>query len=285
MLKYALPLVLSMAWLMPLPAAEKKPSSKLPPVHSGKWTHRYDSHFRKWSKRHFGPNFDWRWFKAQAIVESGLKPHVKGPTGSRGVMQIQPVTFRMIKREIKEDHPRLLDINDPQSNIVAGIYYNRLMFDQWADRYPLINRLSFMLASYNAGYGGVLEAVERAKRAGKSGKRWEDVARYVPKITRHYVSLIKQVMGAGASASAVEYDDSGEPEDDAAITAQGLLSSARAQHHTSTLSTPALMSASVSSCTVCPVVITSSTIATRAASGPSTRNAPLTLRRRSRADS
>jgi membrane-bound lytic murein transglycosylase F len=263
--------------LLPAAAAEK-----LPPVDSGKWTNKYDDHFRKWSKRYFGPNFDWRWFKSQAIVESGLKPNVKGPTGSRGVMQVQPVTFR----EIKEDNPHLLNINDPQSNIAAGIYYNRLMFEKWPDRRPLVNRISFMLGSYNVGYGGVLKAVERAEKAGKSGQRWQDVAGYVPKVTRNYVVLITRVM-LGGGMTVVEGEggadgpDRGEDEN-----AQGLPSEARAQHQTSTLSTPAFTSARANSCAVCPVVITSSTTAMwRAPNGPSTRNAPFTFRRRSLADS
>jgi len=28
----------------------------------------YDRYFSKYSKRNFGPNFDWRYFKAQAIA-------------------------------------------------------------------------------------------------------------------------------------------------------------------------------------------------------------------------
>ena len=42
------------------------------PVDSDKWTDEYDRHFRKYSKRYFGPLFDWHWFKAQAIAESNL---------------------------------------------------------------------------------------------------------------------------------------------------------------------------------------------------------------------
>ncbi|MCK5784786.1 MAG: hypothetical protein KAH06_10080, partial [Desulfobacterales bacterium] len=34
---------------------------------------KYDGYFSKYSKRYFGPGFDWRYFKAQAIAESRLK--------------------------------------------------------------------------------------------------------------------------------------------------------------------------------------------------------------------
>ena len=33
----------------------------------------FDRHFSKYSKRYFGAGFDWRYFKAQAIAESGLQ--------------------------------------------------------------------------------------------------------------------------------------------------------------------------------------------------------------------
>ena len=42
-------------------------------VHSDNWTDEYDRHFKKYSKRYFGPLFDWHWFKAQSIAESNLK--------------------------------------------------------------------------------------------------------------------------------------------------------------------------------------------------------------------
>jgi len=32
---------------------------------------KFDRHFSKYSKRYFGPAFDWRFFKAQAVAESG----------------------------------------------------------------------------------------------------------------------------------------------------------------------------------------------------------------------
>ena len=34
---------------------------------------KYDKYFSKYSKRYFGPAFDWRYFKAQAVAESPLE--------------------------------------------------------------------------------------------------------------------------------------------------------------------------------------------------------------------
>ena len=35
---------------------------------------RYDDTFKRYSKRYFGAGFDWRYFKAQGMAESGLDP-------------------------------------------------------------------------------------------------------------------------------------------------------------------------------------------------------------------
>ncbi len=34
-------------------------------VDSDRWSKQYDPIFKKYTKRYFGPFFDWRWFKSQ----------------------------------------------------------------------------------------------------------------------------------------------------------------------------------------------------------------------------
>src|SRR5262245_23499907 len=82
---------------------------------------KYDEYFKTYTARYFGSNVDWRLFKAQAIVESGLRPTVVSPVGARGVMQIMPATYADITKRNK-DAP-LRGIDDPESNIAAGIWY------------------------------------------------------------------------------------------------------------------------------------------------------------------
>ena len=60
---------------------------------------KYDKYFSKYSKRYFGPAFDWHYFKAQAIAESRLKATAKSKVGALGVMQIMPKTFEEIARK------------------------------------------------------------------------------------------------------------------------------------------------------------------------------------------
>ena len=77
------------------------------PVHSDKWTDKYDRHFKKYSKRYFGPLFDWHWFKAQAIAESALSHDAESHVGARGLMQIMPFWLD----ELGRPDDNLFDIN------------------------------------------------------------------------------------------------------------------------------------------------------------------------------
>ena len=88
------------------------------------WSTKYDTHFRKYAKRYFGPNVDWRWFKAQGIAESALQHKARSAVGAKGVMQIMPATFA----EIRKKNPQFVNINEPRWNIAAGIYYDRYLY-------------------------------------------------------------------------------------------------------------------------------------------------------------
>ena len=157
------------------------------PVHSDKWTDEYDRHFRKYSKRYFGPLFDWHWFKAQAIAESNLNADAVSHVGAIGLMQIMPDTFK----EINDQNPHFAEVNKPRWNIAAGIYYDRLLYRKFPTT-PEQDRLYLALASYNAGYGRILNASKKLKT---DSPLWPQVKPYMPGETRAYVDRIKQLMG------------------------------------------------------------------------------------------
>src|SRR5262245_57828805 len=92
-------------------------------------TDRYDDTFLKYSQRFFGPGYDWRIFKAQAMAESNIDMNAKSWVGARGIMQLMPSTFR----EIHTKNPEIVSINKPEWNIAAGIYYDRQLYLQWKD--------------------------------------------------------------------------------------------------------------------------------------------------------
>lgn len=174
-------------FLIPALACLMVVSVQARPVETGKWTDKYDRHFKKYSKRYFGPHFEWRWFKSQGIAESNLKVNAKSHMGARGIMQILPSTFD----EIKTKNPTFLALNDPRWNIAAGIFYDRKLYRKWRKPLPSDERLFLAFSSYNAGYGRVLKAV---KRTGNKKYSWPEVKRYLPAETKGYVARIAELM-------------------------------------------------------------------------------------------
>jgi membrane-bound lytic murein transglycosylase F len=115
---------------------------------------KYDLYFYKYSKMYFGLGLDYKYFKSQAIAESALKPYVVSPVGAIGLMQIMPKTWK----DIKSKQTFLLDITDPESNICAGIYYDRYLWNNWKSKRTFEDRLALMYSSYNGGLKNVLNA-------------------------------------------------------------------------------------------------------------------------------
>lgn len=141
---------------------------------------RYDEHFRKYSKRFFGPAFDWQYFKAQALAESGLDPTAKSRVGARGIMQLMPGTYAIIRK----NKPELGDIEDPEFNIAAGIMHSRGLWHEWDDAATQQERLRFMFGSYNAGEGPILRAKRAARAQQLDDKRWKSIETVAPNVQR-----------------------------------------------------------------------------------------------------
>jgi membrane-bound lytic murein transglycosylase MltF len=142
---------------------------------------RYDDVFRKYSKRFFGVGFDWHYFKAQGLAESGLDPAAKSPVGARGVMQLMPGTYAIIKNARSEQFG---GIEDPEWNIAAGILYNRDLWQIWGDTPDEDERLRFMFGSYNAGPGTIKRATRVAKTRQLDDHTWRSVEEVAPSVQR-----------------------------------------------------------------------------------------------------
>lgn len=117
------------------------------------YTSKYDECFYEYCKKFFERDFDFKWFKAQAIAESNLDENAISSAGAIGIMQIMPDTFRWLQRMIN-----ITDIKDPYDNIKAGIYYDKRLYDEWSSPRPFEHRMAFTFASYNAGLGNILKA-------------------------------------------------------------------------------------------------------------------------------
>jgi membrane-bound lytic murein transglycosylase MltF len=141
---------------------------------------RYDDTFKHYSKRYFGVGFDWRYFKAQGMAESGLDPNAKSWVGARGIMQLMPSTFQ----EIQTHRPEFGAINDPEWNIAAGIMHDRYLWTLWAKSISEPERPAFMFASYNAGEGTIARARKSALGAVGNDEQWSHIEQVAPTVPR-----------------------------------------------------------------------------------------------------
>jgi membrane-bound lytic murein transglycosylase F len=141
---------------------------------------RYDDTFRKYTKRYFGPGYDWRYFKAQAMAESDLNPAAKSWVGARGLMQLMPTTFQAIQSK----RPELTSIDDPEWNIAAGIMHDRYLWQLWKTHGSNDERRACMFASYNAGEGTLARAHTTARTEQLDDMTWTSIERVAPKVQR-----------------------------------------------------------------------------------------------------
>jgi len=165
---------------------------------------RYDPVFRKYSKRFFGPGFDWQYFKAQGIAESGLDPRARSFVGARGVMQLMPGTYDMIR---KARHERMGSIEDPESNIAVAILHDRDLWQTMQDNPTFEERVRFMFGSYNAGEGPIGRARQLARTERLDDRQWQSVARVAPRVPnwryRETLPYVQKIEGQHDSLAAV----------------------------------------------------------------------------------
>lgn len=144
-------------------------------------TDRFDGHFKKYSRRFFGPAFDWRIFKAQGMAESNLQPNARSWAGARGLMQLMPSTHR----EVRSKNPELQVIRGTvEMNIAAGIAYNRQLWQLWTNDSDRNHLREFMFASYNAGRSTLLRAQRLAQEGLLDHRVWPSITVVAPKVPR-----------------------------------------------------------------------------------------------------
>jgi len=120
----------------------------------------YDELLKVNADRH---SFDWRLIAAQMYQESHFDPEAVSYAGAEGLMQIMPATA---------DELGVEDLNDPKSNITAGVKYMKILRDQFEQELPLEDKTWFTLASYNAGFTRVQNARALADKMGLDSDRW-----------------------------------------------------------------------------------------------------------------
>ena len=108
--------------------------------------------------------WDWRLLASLVYQESQFDPKITSWAGAMGLMQVMPTTGKELGAK---------DLLNPQENVKAGGAFLRRLQGMW-DRIPNPSeRMKFILASYNAGPGHVLDAQRLAQKLGKDPQKWE----------------------------------------------------------------------------------------------------------------
>lgn len=132
---------------------------------------KYDALIKKYAAN---IKWDWRLLSSLIYQESKFDPKSNSWAGANGLMQMMAATAKEMG---------VKDINDPEDNIRGGSKYLRLLWERWKSIPDSVQRIKFVLASYNAGYSHVLDAQALAKKYGKDEKQWDGhVAEFILKL-------------------------------------------------------------------------------------------------------
>ncbi len=123
----------------------------------------YDSIFRVYADT---IGWDWKMLAAVAYVESKFDTSAVSSVGAQGLMQIMPVTARAMGIPEGMEH-------DPEESVRAAAEYLSYLSHVFR-RVPESERVNFVLASYNAGFGHVQDAMRLADKYGKNHYVWRD---------------------------------------------------------------------------------------------------------------
>jgi membrane-bound lytic murein transglycosylase F len=123
---------------------------------------RYDDLIKKYSSK---IKWDWRLLASLIYQESRFNPKVKSHAGAYGLMQLMPTTRAYFGVDSS---------SSVEKQIEAGVKFIRLLDKQISSRIPDDEeRIKFILASYNIGWGHILDAVKIAGKTGRNSQKWD----------------------------------------------------------------------------------------------------------------
>lgn len=123
-------------------------------------------------KKH-APSIGWDWELLAALIyqESHFNNSARGWGDSFGLMQFMPETGARFGVDFS---------SGPEQNIIAGTKYIAKLNAIWEPEVEdKEERIKFILASYNAGPGHVIDAKNLAVKYGKNPKLWSDVGYFL----------------------------------------------------------------------------------------------------------
>ena len=123
----------------------------------------FDAAIKKYSSQ---IGWDWRLLASVIYQESRFDPNAESWAGAFGLMQLMPNTARRFG--IDRNSP-------PEQHIRAGVEFIKWLNDRFKDKIPdEQERIKFILASYNIGYGHIEDAMNLAEKYEQNPAIWDD---------------------------------------------------------------------------------------------------------------
>ncbi len=127
----------------------------------------FDEYFKRYADI---VGWDWRLIASLSYQESRFNPSAVSWAGAFGIMQLMPGTADMLNVD---------ENSNVQEHISAGIRYLRWLDERLSEEImDEQQRTKFVLASYNAGLGHVLDARRLAEKYGKDPNVWRGSVDY-----------------------------------------------------------------------------------------------------------
>lgn len=128
----------------------------------------YDAIIQRYAKN---INWDWRLVAAIIYQESKFNANARSWCGAQGLMQLMPGTARQV------GVPNGMAYN-PDKNVKGGTDYLKYLEKTWSNVGDFTQRIKFILASYNAGPGHVMDAARLAEKNGYPKDKWDGSVEY-----------------------------------------------------------------------------------------------------------
>lgn len=127
----------------------------------------YDSTIKVYSNK---LGWDWRLSASLIYQESQFNPNAKSWAGANGLMQLMTSTGKQFGAT---------DLEDPDQNLQAGFNYLSYLDELWKDTITdSLERIKFVLASYNIGQGHIADARNLAAKYNADPDVWDDNVEY-----------------------------------------------------------------------------------------------------------
>ncbi|MBN2572913.1 MAG: transporter substrate-binding domain-containing protein [Ignavibacteriales bacterium] len=139
---------------------QRRMESEFLSIRGGKIS-RYDNLIKENAKK---INWDWRLVASVVYQESQFHPTAQSWAGARGLMQLMPSVVEQYN---------VSDPYDPYQSLKAGTKYIKWLDEFWSDYIKDdTERIKFVLASYNCGFGHIIDARNLAEKYGNDPNVW-----------------------------------------------------------------------------------------------------------------